>query len=123
DRRSDPAAAAQDRGQPQRSGAHPHRTQRRLFPRRGRDDDPLMARLARGAWGAALVALVVLAHAAEPAKPAPRALPTTAKVWKGDFDAMLERRFMRVLVPYSRTLYYNDKGRERGLTADEVRDF
>jgi len=30
---------------------------------------------------------------------------------------------IRVLVPYSRTLYYNDKGRERGLTAEAVRDF
>ena len=28
-----------------------------------------------------------------------------------------------MLVPYSRTLYYNDKGRERGLTAELVRDF
>ena len=30
---------------------------------------------------------------------------------------------IRVLVPYSRTLYFNDKGRERGITADTVRDF
>ena len=35
----------------------------------------------------------------------------------GDFDSMIERRLIRVLVPYSRTLYYNDKGRERGITA------
>ncbi|HVH33240.1 MAG TPA: transporter substrate-binding domain-containing protein, partial [Tahibacter sp.] len=41
----------------------------------------------------------------------------------GDFDSMIERRLIRVLVPYSRTLYYNDKGRERGLTAELVRDF
>ena len=32
------------------------------------------------------------------------------------------RRQIRVLVPYSRTLYYNDRGRERGVTADHVRD-
>ena len=82
-----------------------------------------MGRLARSAWGAALVALMVLAHAEEPAKPASRALPTTAKVWKGDFDGMIERRFIRILVPYSRTLYYNDRGRERGIVADEVREF
>src|SRR4029079_6205793 len=61
------------------------------------------------------------ATAEEPARP--RALPTTAKAWKGDFDGMIARRHVRVLVPYSRTLYYNDKGRERGLTADLVRDF
>jgi membrane-bound lytic murein transglycosylase MltF len=52
-----------------------------------------------------------------------RALPTEARVWKGDFDAMLERRVIRVLVPYSRTLYYNDKGRERGISAEGARAF
>ena len=41
----------------------------------------------------------------------------------GDFDVMLKERFVRVLVPPSRTLYFNDKGRERGLTAELVRDF
>ena len=46
-----------------------------------------------------------------------------AKPWTGDFDAMLERRVIRFLVPYSRTLYFNDKGRERGLTAELARDF
>ena len=30
---------------------------------------------------------------------------------------------IRVLVPYSRTLYFLDKGRERGTTADLMRDF
>ncbi|MCX5540803.1 transporter substrate-binding domain-containing protein [Paraburkholderia sp. CNPSo 3076] len=43
--------------------------------------------------------------------------------WKGDFDAMLDRRVIRVLVPYSRTLYFNDQGHERGLTAGLMRDF
>ena len=36
---------------------------------------------------------------------------------------MVKRRIIRVLVPHSRTLYYNDKGRERGITAELVRDF
>ena len=36
---------------------------------------------------------------------------------------MVARRRVRVLVPYSPTLYYNDKGRERGIVADHVRDF
>jgi membrane-bound lytic murein transglycosylase MltF len=52
-----------------------------------------------------------------------RSLPISAKAFTGDFDQMIERRTIRVLVPYSRTLYFNDKGRERGLTADHVRDF
>jgi membrane-bound lytic murein transglycosylase MltF len=30
---------------------------------------------------------------------------------------------IRVLVPYSRSLYFNDNGRERGLTAELIRDF
>ena len=52
-----------------------------------------------------------------------RQLSLENKPWKGDFDQMLERRMIRVLVPYSRTLYFVDKGRERGITADLVRDF
>src|SRR5215831_13134546 len=38
--------------------------------------------------------------------------------WQGDFDQMLERREIRALVPISRTLYYSDKGRERGITVE-----
>ncbi|MBV8271168.1 MAG: transporter substrate-binding domain-containing protein [Cupriavidus sp.] len=53
----------------------------------------------------------------------PRQLKLVNKPWKGDFDAMLEQRTIRVLVPYSRTLYFSDKGHERGLTAELVRDF
>jgi len=56
-------------------------------------------------------------------KQAVRQLEISNKPWTGDFDQMLERRMIRVLVPYSRTLYFNDKGHERGITADTVRDF
>ncbi|MGH7181837.1 MAG: lytic transglycosylase F, partial [Nitrospiraceae bacterium] len=74
---------------------------------------------------AALLLFAMPAFAAEsPAVPKkPRALPIPSGEFKGDFDGMLERRVIRVLVPYSRTLYFNDKGRERGITADFVRDF
>ena len=41
----------------------------------------------------------------------------------GDFDSMVQRRVVRVVVPYSRTLYFNDRGSQRGLTADTLRDF
>ena len=57
------------------------------------------------------------------AKQAVRQLDISTKPRTGDFDQMLQRRIVRVLVPYSRTLYFNDKGRERGITADTVRDF
>ena len=53
----------------------------------------------------------------------PRLLAFENKPWSGDFDGMLERRMIRVLVPYSPTLYYNDKGHDRGITAELVRDF
>lgn len=56
-------------------------------------------------------------------EPAARRLEIQEKSWTGDFNGMLERRLIRVLVPYSRSLYFNDKGRERGITADNVRDF
>src|SRR5215813_5522098 len=88
-------------------------------------------RLRRGS-GAAIAAaslaaalFVVSAAGAQPADPAakPRQLSTQVKPWKGDFDQMLHRRLIRVLIPYSRTLYYSDKGRERGVTADLVREF
>lgn len=89
----------------------------------------MKAALALGLAAAALIAVPsVLAQApattAQPsAPPKPRQLVIDIKPWTGDFDRMLERRVIRVLVPYSRTLYYNDKGRERGLTAELVRDF
>jgi membrane-bound lytic murein transglycosylase MltF len=43
--------------------------------------------------------------------------------WKGDFGGMVERRVVRIAVPYSRTLYFVDKGRERGIGAELMRDF
>nr|WP_246088974.1 transporter substrate-binding domain-containing protein [Paraburkholderia guartelaensis] len=36
---------------------------------------------------------------------------------------MLDRRIIRFLVPYSRTLYFVDNGQERGLSAELARDF
>jgi membrane-bound lytic murein transglycosylase MltF len=59
--------------------------------------------------------------AAQPA--GARQLSLAIKPWAGDFQAMLERKVIRFLVPYGRTLYFNDKGAERGITVDTVRDF
>jgi membrane-bound lytic murein transglycosylase MltF len=41
----------------------------------------------------------------------------------GNFEQMLERRRIRVLVPYSRTLFFHDKGAQRGMTAEAMLDF
>ena len=38
--------------------------------------------------------------------------------WTGDFDGMIERRAIRVLVPYSKTLFFISKGREYGIVAE-----
>jgi membrane-bound lytic murein transglycosylase MltF len=53
----------------------------------------------------------------------PRQLLLTNEQWTGDLDKLVERRMIRVLVPYSRTLYFIDKGTQRGLTAELVLDF
>ena len=68
-----------------------------------------------------------LAIARQPA-PRPTPLPTPVpevaaplpmkKPWKGDFDGMLERREVRVLVPFSKTLYFVVKGQQRGAAYD-----
>ena len=70
---------------------------------------------------ARLLLLLVLAGAAHAAPLT--TLDADLKPWSGDFDGMLERRLVRVLVPYSRTLYFNDKGAQRGLVADSIKDF
>jgi membrane-bound lytic murein transglycosylase MltF len=60
-------------------------------------------------------------YGAESSKP--RQLTIANKVWTGDFDKMLERRMIRVYAPFSRSLYFNDKGRERGIAVELVRDW
>lgn len=62
--------------------------------------------------------------ASKPAASAqPRKLDLQIRPHVDDFDQMLERRVIRVNVPYSRTLYFVDKGTERGISAGMVRDF
>ncbi|RPJ21291.1 MAG: lytic transglycosylase F [Desulfobacteraceae bacterium] len=76
-----------------------------------------------------LILFVPSSNAAQsPASSAPsadkqRQLNIAVKPWTGDFDQMVSRRMIRVLVPYSRSLYFNDKGHERGISAETVRDF
>ena len=45
-------------------------------------------------------------------------VPTTrAGTRTGDFDALLKHRMIRMLVPYSQTLFYHDRGEARGVIA------
>ena len=75
------------------------------------------------AGGAARAAPAAGAATSPGAATSVRAFAVKAEPWSGDFDGMLERRPIRVLVPYSRTLYFNDRGTERGLSADLIRAF
>lgn len=84
---------------------------------------------------AVLVPLAALASsaAAQQASYRPTPLPTPVpenaaplpmkKPWKGDFDAMLARREIRALVPFSKTLYFVVKGQQRGAAYDILSQF
>jgi len=45
------------------------------------------------------------------------------KPWTGDFDGMVERRMVRVLVVFSGHLFYFDQGRPRGITYELLQEF
>ena len=40
------------------------------------------------------------------------------EVWIGDFDGIRERRQLRILVPYSKTFFFIDRGTQRGTDVD-----
>jgi len=86
-----------------------------------------IAYLAAASPAFAQAAAATTAAPAEPAKAAvssnPRNLQIANKPWTGDFDKMLERRMIRIYAPFSRSLYFNDKGRERGLAVELARDW
>ena len=63
------------------------------------------------------------ATAVQPAAAKLKQLNTGNAPRLGDFDQMLERRVIRVYAPYSRSLYFVDKGRERGIAVELMRDF
>jgi len=50
-------------------------------------------------------------------------LPAGLRPWKGDWDGILKRRTLRVLVVPSRTFYFVDKGTQRGLTYEAFKGF
>src|SRR5271169_5979424 len=53
-----------------------------------------------------------------PAAPTRRGLRTRFARFTGDFDQMLERREIRLIVPYSHTFFFRDKGAIYGTAAD-----
>ncbi|MCG8616461.1 MAG: lytic transglycosylase F [Desulfobacterales bacterium] len=47
----------------------------------------------------------------------------TNVAWKGDFENLVERRFIRLLIPYSKTYYFLDKATQRGASYELVKAF
>jgi membrane-bound lytic murein transglycosylase MltF len=82
-----------------------------------------MRRLLHVAAAAVLVALAAAAPAA-PRDPGAGAQTLSLEVgmrpFKGDFDEMAKRRLVRVLVPHSKTFYYVERGRPRGVSAEII---
>jgi membrane-bound lytic murein transglycosylase MltF len=77
-------------------------------------------------------ALLFAASAAaqqKPASPAPAAAPkgelqVGSRPWKGDLGEMTgKRRVIRALVPFSKTFYYVERGRPRGISYDVLTQF
>ncbi len=72
-----------------------------------------------------LVALVA-AMLAFPANSAAFAAQAThllrMRPWTGDLDGILKRRTLRILVPYSKTLFFLDRGKELGVAAEFGRE-
>jgi membrane-bound lytic murein transglycosylase MltF len=58
-----------------------------------------------------------------PAKVPSIADASIAQPWTGDLDGMIKRRMIRVLLPYSKTHYFIDKGVQRGVTYDALKQF
>jgi membrane-bound lytic murein transglycosylase MltF len=61
--------------------------------------------------------------ASAPAQKQPAMLPIPRQQWKGDYDGMLKRRRIRVLVPHSKTLYYVERGQPRGIAYEAMKAF
>jgi membrane-bound lytic murein transglycosylase MltF len=75
---------------------------------------------------AAIIALTVavpLIASAAATDSAPEEAMLENKPWIGDFDEMAANRVIRVLVVYSKTFYFLDRGRQRGLSYDLLKEF
>jgi membrane-bound lytic murein transglycosylase MltF len=74
-----------------------------------------------------IVFLLLVAWAPTPPQPVAAAAVTALKLEtqavKGDWDEIVARGTIRVVVPYSRSLYFNDRGTHMGLTAEAIREF
>jgi len=72
---------------------------------------------------AIVVGLLALSDRREISAAEVTALKLETQAFKGDWEAILARGTIRVAVPYSRTLFFNDRGTQMGLTADALYEF
>ena len=75
---------------------------------------------------AAIIALTVasaMIASAAATDSAPEEAMLENKPWIGDFDKMAEKRQIRVLVAFSKTFYFLDRGRQRGISYDLLKEF
>lgn len=73
----------------------------------------------------ALTALCLLGRS-DPAAAVKTAQPLRAdlaRVFTGDFDAIVAKRRLRVLIPFSRIYFHLEKGEMAGLAVDQLRSF
>jgi membrane-bound lytic murein transglycosylase MltF len=70
-----------------------------------------------------LLAAITAAAPVTTAAAAVTALKLETQAVKGDWDEILKRGTIRIAVPYSRTLFFNDRGNQMGLTAEIIREF
>ncbi len=54
---------------------------------------------------------------AAPSPPPPK-VPEGVPTWTGDYPVLADKRVVRLLVVYSKTFYFVDKGQQRGITYD-----
>src|SRR5688572_31518579 len=70
-------------------------------------------------WLAALFVVPAALAQEAPADSTAKSLLPTTEQWLGDLDGMRERRQIRLLVPYSKTFFFVDKGgKQSGITRD-----
>lgn len=75
------------------------------------------------AWIALFMGLVMLSSSAFAATGSADSARQILEVWSGDFDGMAKRNRIRVLVPFSKTFFFLDRGQERGLTYEAFKAF
>ncbi len=60
---------------------------------------------------------------ADEAQPKETARPAISQKWTGDLDGMVNRRVIRVLTLYNKTMYFLDKDTQKGIVYDAMKAF